>query len=660
MINFSTHTHRHCRRLIALSLLFLLTSWAARGQTLAPKALCGTDAGYSEEELRQLPWADNNQYLVGYLRDHGVTIPVDYIDQIKYAESYARQGYEPRTLSLDEVSQIDAEGNRGYPGMQYVPIKAWIHQRSDGTGGRSIGQVRQDIVELNAEFARSNVPITFYLKCDIGYVPNTGYYNQPDGAALDYMWRTWFDSRAINVHFVGEPESVSPGKYKWAGIARIPNYFSPRFVLTIGDPTFYGNPLPSVFAHEIGHTLGLPHTHNARDQSKTVLYNGQSGDCYQEPVSRTRTQEFKCLSTWGDKKAEANGDALIDTPGDPILQDMNGSHVQKNFSTGQWFYDGGLNDRWGDQWRPDVYNLMSYGAQISERVGVLTPMQSAIMLYFATFTSTPGTTLTISGPSYLCSGFAPFQVSPVPTTAVTWTLPPGWSLQGQGSASVQVAAPSGTPAGTYTLFARTDCGIAQAAFKVTIGGFSTAMRGPALVCPGTYTNFAVTYVSGATYQWFAPAGWTVSTTGTYSKRILAGPNAVSGQLRVEVTLCGTTTQVVKAVDVRDPSDPDCEATSCRGCLPQRQANQLNGGVKNDWQVEALPNPAGGYLTIRVTQSSKAGATATLLDSFGRTVRVQSQALNGQLDMLVSDLPRGLYLLRVTAGANHSTTHVELN
>ncbi|UOQ95833.1 hypothetical protein MUN81_11210 [Hymenobacter sp. 5317J-9] len=317
----------------------------AAGQALQPDNFCGTETAYNEEELRQLPWADNNQYLVDYLREHAIDVPADYIDQIKAASDDPSQGYAPRTLTQDEVYRKDAEGRMSSPGMLYVPIKAWIHQRSDGSGGRSLDQVRDDIAQLNAEFARSNVPITFYLKCGAGYIPDSYLYDRPDAGALDYMWRTWFDASAVNVHFVNEPgtsSSINGGT--WAGIARLPKPIFPRFLLTLSNFAS-----ARTFAHEMGHVLGLPHTHNARDQNNSVLYNGQSGDCYQESSSRTRTQGIACVSTWGEKKAEVNGDALMDTPGDPVLSDSRGSYYGFNTATGRYEYTGGLNDRFNGE-----------------------------------------------------------------------------------------------------------------------------------------------------------------------------------------------------------------------------------------------------------------------------------------------------------------------
>ena len=162
--------------------LWLLSTGLTFGQTVGENQVelvraqffCGTTDGLTEDEVQQMPWADRNQYLVNYLREQGIDLPVDYIDQIRNAEK-TDEGYEPRTLAWEETHKTDAQGRTAATGMLFVPIKAWIHTRDNGTGGRSALQVRQDVVNLNAEFARSNVPITFYLKCEIGYVANTRY-----------------------------------------------------------------------------------------------------------------------------------------------------------------------------------------------------------------------------------------------------------------------------------------------------------------------------------------------------------------------------------------------------------------------------------------------------------------------------------------------------
>ena len=660
-----THTHHAClSRLLSIFLLWVFSSGLVFGQTpilnpeseAQPKqAFCGTAEGIGEEELQQTPWADNNQYLVEYLRNHGIDLPADYIDQIKNAE-ITGEGYEPRTLAWEETHQTDNQGRSLATGMLYVPIKAWIHSRDNGTGGRPVGLVEQDVVALNAEFAYSNVPITFYLKCDIGYVANSRFYDQPDQNALNDMWGNYRDGQAVNVHFVGlGGTSGSIGGAQWAGIARrssITDYLfhNPQFHLTLSSSAS-----ATTFAHEMGHALGLLHTHNARDfNGGGVLYNTHSGDCYQEPVSRTRTQGITCISTWGDKKAEVNGDTFIDTPGDPVLYDNTGSHISYSPSNARWYYSGALQDRWGDTWVPDVYNMMGYGVQVvtgASQTSTFTPMQSAEMYLLASLVSTPGAGLAISGPSAVCSGTYSFSVSP--SFACTWTVPAGWGLSGQGSANVSITVPSGTSGGYYNVTARTGCGYIAATYRVQVGSPPVGVTGPSRVCHDQSVIFSVPAFGGAVYQWFAPPGWSISSPTNASSRLDVGFNAVSGLVGVSVTSCGGTTTVSKQVNVRDVDDPYCARFGCR--CPDRAALGQGSAVK--WRAQVLPNPATDRLRVQATFVGT--ATATLLDGFGRNVRQQSWAGPEPLDMSLAGLLPGLYLLRVSAGQQQSVQHVEL-
>jgi hypothetical protein len=627
-----------------------------------PKAtFCGVEQGYSQEELRQLPWADNNQFLVDFLRGRGINVPEDYIEQIK-AVKKSKGGYQPRTLTREEIHPEKAgeAGRASAASMVYVPVKAWIYRRTDGTGARSVAQVQVDIAELNAEFDRSNVPVNFYLKCDIGYVSDSYLYDRPDSGALDYMWRTYLDASAINVHFVNEPGTASSiGGGTWAGIARRPSLAlpTPTFVMALSRLTN-----SSTFAHEMGHALGLAHTHQARDQSNSVLYNSQSGDCYQEPYSRTRTQEFACLSTWGDKKAEVNGDAILDTPGDPGLYVGSSPQISLN-AAGRYYYSAGFKDRWGDAWQPDVYNMMSYGAQIyTTQVGTFTPSQAAIMTYFANKIATPGAALTITGPATACPGIYQFSVVSAPATSYVWSVPFGWSLTQQGTSNVLVTVPSGTAAGLYTVAVQPGCGYAMATYTVRVGFPAATVSGPILVCRTSSEYYSVPNVSGATYQWFAPAGWYIETPTASATVINADYNAVAGAIGVRVTLCNTPSSISKTVRLRDP-DIDGNCTPVVNCLlpscrVQAVAGQTTNTEQASWTVEATPNPASDRILVRTSRSGP--ATSTLLNSYGRTVRQKAWTGTGTLQMSLADLPRGLYLLQVNQGGKRFIKHIELH
>lgn len=117
-------------------------------------------------------------------------------------------------------------------------------------------------------------------------------------------------------------------------------------------------------AHELGHALGLLHTFNKNDCRN---------DCWQESVSRTRTQEGKCFFSSGKKKCSVNGDCLCDTDADVYSEKEwerfddnadceNETYNVNSFNTFEYCLKY---DNYGDQWYKPGYtnamiNLMSY------------------------------------------------------------------------------------------------------------------------------------------------------------------------------------------------------------------------------------------------------------------------------------------------------------
>lgn len=136
----------------------------------------------------------------------------------------------------------------------------------------------------------------------------------------------------------------------------------------------------SSIAHEVGHTLGLLHTFHR---------NHCRNNCFQECVSRTRTQEGICLFTAGKKKCEVNGDCLCDTDADP--SNING--VSYNCSSytitnqGQASSTCAVTDNYGDYWLQSpnnnaLNNLMTYQMYSNVTCNQITPMQQGVMYHY--------------------------------------------------------------------------------------------------------------------------------------------------------------------------------------------------------------------------------------------------------------------------------------
>ena len=138
--------------------------------------------------------------------------------------------------------------------------------------------------------------------------------------------------------------------------------------------------IASSIAHEIGHTLGLLHTFHR---------NGCRTNCFQECVSRTRTQEWYCFFTSGKLKCSVNGDLLCDTDADPsdlkgVAWDCNSYTITNQTEAADAC---AITDNYGSPWlqTPNnnaLNNLMTYQFYSNVVCNQITPMQQGVMYYY--------------------------------------------------------------------------------------------------------------------------------------------------------------------------------------------------------------------------------------------------------------------------------------
>jgi hypothetical protein len=302
-----------------------------------------------------LPWTNNNDYYINFY-DSLITV-----------------------FSTLPESGLNAEG--GIEQAVWVPVKAWVH-RAGITGGLSLSEVENAIRELNRRFSGRfeglaanrlqphDSGIRFYLVCQPTYINNSIIHT--DGIPQDVVefMNNNSDAGNLNIHFVntfslGAGYSIFP----WD----VPSEQA-GFSCLVTTSSFNYH-LKSTLAHEVGHAFGLLHTHHARKPWFSNPQNNGSvnNNCYQESVSRTRTQQY-CTTTGdnGALKCLVNGDKVRDTDADPLLTGL----VDQNL-LGEYVYTGTGKDRWNETWSPNIQNIMAY--TFNEIQDYFSPCQNGIM-----------------------------------------------------------------------------------------------------------------------------------------------------------------------------------------------------------------------------------------------------------------------------------------
>ncbi len=227
----------------------------------------------------------------------------------------------------------------------HIPVTIWIYPTRKGFGP-GYNEVKNFMNALNYYFSINHTGINFYLSA-LKIIPsqrhqNVGYFTENFFMTLSHHIRG-----TMNIHIVNNLK-ISTIFYT-REIGGTYNSLTKSIIITRSD-------VPTGIAHEAGHYFGLLHPHR----------NWNKGKLLAESVSRTRT-----IGKTKVRNCEARGDYLCDTPAEPDLS---------LFCNDSCKYTGHITDPWGEPYKPQTDNIMSYQPNKKCRKK-FTPYQKAVMLY---------------------------------------------------------------------------------------------------------------------------------------------------------------------------------------------------------------------------------------------------------------------------------------
>jgi len=217
---------------------------------------------------------------------------------------------------LNKVLQDSPPQQRNATSMNFVPVQLHIIRTSAGTGGLDPAVYEATLDEVNKYY--KNAQIHFYQCAAINYIDDNTYYDY-DKSEMNALDAAHSVSNVINIYTT---DNCTSGASNICGHAQFPGGLD--FVMLDNDCTVNG----STFAHELGHYFYLLHTHETAVGSELV--DGSN-----------------CGSA---------GDLLCYTPADPSLSSI--------VDAGGCIYTGSATDANGDNYTPDVNNVMSYVTRI--------------------------------------------------------------------------------------------------------------------------------------------------------------------------------------------------------------------------------------------------------------------------------------------------------
>ncbi|NVO18395.1 MAG: hypothetical protein HXX13_01770 [Bacteroidetes bacterium] len=263
----------------------------------------------------------------------------------------------------------------------------------------------------------------------------------------------------------------------------------------------------------------------------------------------------------------------------------------------------------------------------------------------------PGQPSAISGTANACSGTTQtYSVTNLPGTTYTWSFPADWVItSGQGTNTVNVTI--GNLAGNVQVVPSNACGTGPAQSLavnvITVPAQPSAINGNTLICKNSVQNFSVTNVSGVTYTWTVPTGWSI-TSGQGTNSITTTSGVTSGNVTVVPSnSCGNGTSQILAVTVQtsSPAQPSvitgnvapCAGTSVVYSVVNVANVIYSWTVPAGWTITAgqgtnsitvIVGAGSGIVTVSPSNYCGGGASQTLAVASQAATPLQPSAIIG--------------------------------
>jgi hypothetical protein len=231
---------------------FILLLIIAHIASVSKAQSCGTGSLDTNTFLAQ-PWVGNNDYLLNLYDSVRTTVDT--------------------TIILGK-SAMSVEGGFDPQAVLWVPVKAHVFRHWDASHGHTVDlvEVERSIRVLNAHFRdgwqagstttfSNHSLIQLYLKCgihEIVFPALLDFHKEDDAVLRENIVKNAgnFEYGAVNIYY---SENIDSDVGALAGFASLPQSSNKdeafRFFISSGSE------LTSSIAHEMGHCLGLIHTH---------------------------------------------------------------------------------------------------------------------------------------------------------------------------------------------------------------------------------------------------------------------------------------------------------------------------------------------------------------------------------------------------------------